>query len=42
MGIAGGDNEVTEVIVSEALEALDLDSDGRISKEEFVHVHTQR
>jgi len=41
LGAAVGNNEVREVIVSEAHDSLDSDFDGRVSKDEFLEAHKQ-
>ena len=42
MGSAAGNNEASEVLVSEAHDALDTDSDGKVTKEEFMTAHKER
>ena len=42
MGSAAGNNEASEVLVSEAHDALDTDSDGKVTKKEFMTAHKER
>ena len=42
MGSSAGNNEASEVLVSEAHDALDTDSDGKVTKEEFMTAHKER